>query len=62
MKKKFNVTVHITMWNTIEVEAENDEQAETIAGNWLGDDPYYYAKEDNGAHCEDYFVVEAREA
>ena len=61
MKKKFQVLVNITMSNTIEVEAENEEQAETIAKNWLRDYPCHYANEQNGAHCEESFVVETIE-
>ena len=61
MKKKFQVTVNITTSNTIEVEAENESQVENAAMNLMGDDPYYYCSEHNGAHCEEYFVVETAE-
>lgn len=60
-KKKFEVTVNITMSNTISVEAENEEQAEAIAQNWMDDDPYLYASEAEGAHCEESSIVETNE-
>ena len=42
--KKFVVDMDITMSKRIYVDAENEEEAETIVNNWVGDDPYYYAK------------------
>lgn len=60
-KKTYKVTVNITMSNTIMVAADTEDQAETIAQNWMDDDPYYYAAENNGAHCEECFVVETSE-
>lgn len=45
-KKKFNVLVNITVATTIsDVEAENEEQAETIADNYIGDDWERYVRE-----------------
>ncbi len=45
-KKKFDVLVNITVATTIsDVEAENEEQAETIARNWIGDDYMHYVRE-----------------
>ena len=43
--KYFNVDVDITMSCRIEVEAESEEQAKTIVGNWIGDDPMYYLRD-----------------
>lgn len=43
--KRFNVDVDITMSCRIEVDAESEEQAKTIVGNWIGDDPWYYVKD-----------------
>lgn len=37
--------VDITMSCRIEVDAESEEQAKTIVGNWIGDDPWYYVKD-----------------
>ena len=44
MAKRFNVDVDITMSCRIEVDAESEEQAKTIVGNWIGDDPWYYVR------------------
>lgn len=60
-KKTYKVTVNIIMSNEIMVAADTEDQAETIARNWMGDAPFYYAAENNGAHCEDSFVVETVE-
>lgn len=43
--KRFEVDVDITMSCRIEVDAENEEQAKTKVGNWIGDDPWYYVKD-----------------
>ena len=51
--KEFTVDVDITMSKRIYVEAENEEQAKTIVGNWLGDDPYYYAKTADAYVCHE---------
>lgn len=48
MAKRFNVDVDITMSCRIEVDAESEEQAKTIVGNWIGDDPWQYVKD---GHC-----------
>lgn len=45
MTKRFNVDVDITMSCRIEVDAESEEQAKTIVGNWIGDDPWHYVKD-----------------
>lgn len=45
MTKRFNVDVDITMSCRIEVDAESEEQAKTIVGNWIGDDPMYYVRD-----------------
>lgn len=45
MGKRFNVDVDITMSCRIEVDAESEEQAKTIVGNWIGDDPWHYVKD-----------------
>lgn len=45
MAKRFNVDVDITMSCRIEVDAESEEQAKTIVGNWIGDDPWQYVKD-----------------
>jgi len=45
MGKKFNVDVDITMSCRIEVDAESEEQAKTIVGNWIGDDPWQYVRD-----------------
>ena len=45
MAKKFNVDVDITMSCRIEVDAESEEQAKTIAQNWIGDDPWQYVRD-----------------
>lgn len=45
MTKRFNVDVDITMSCRIEVNAESEEQAKTIVGNWIGDDPWQYVRD-----------------
>lgn len=45
MAKRFNVDVDITMSCRIEVDAESEEQAKNIVGNWIGDDPMYYVRD-----------------
>ncbi len=45
MTKRFNVDVDITMSCRIEVDAESEDQAKTIVGNWIGDDPMYYVRD-----------------
>ena len=45
MTKRFNVDVDITMSCRIEVDAESEEQAKTIAQNWIGDDPWQYVRD-----------------
>ena len=37
--------VDITMSCRIEVDAESEEQAKTIVGNWIGDDPWHFVKD-----------------
>jgi len=39
------VDVDITMSCRIEVDAESEEQAKTIVGNWIGDDPWHFVKD-----------------
>ena len=53
MTKKFNVDVDITMSCRIEVDAESEEQAKTIAQNWIGDDPWQYVR--NGHYIKHEF-------
>lgn len=43
MKKKFSVNVDFTMAKTIEVEAENEEQAIDIADAMICENPYEYS-------------------
>jgi len=43
--KRFEVDVDITMSCRIEVDAESEEQAKTIVGNWIGDDPWQYVRD-----------------
>ena len=43
--KHFEVDVDITMSCRIEVDAESEEQAKTIVGNWIGDDPLRYVRD-----------------
>lgn len=43
--KKFELDVDITMSCRIEVDAESEEQARTIVGNWIGDDPWHYVRD-----------------
>lgn len=43
--RRFNVDVDITMSCRIEVDAESEEQAKTIVGNWIGDDPWHYVRD-----------------
>lgn len=43
--KKYQVDVDITMSCRIEVDAESEEQAKTIVGNWIGDDPWQYVRD-----------------
>lgn len=45
MAKRFNVDVDITMSCRIEVDAESEEQAKNIVGNWIGDDPWQYVRD-----------------
>lgn len=61
-KKKFDVTVNITVSNTIEVEAESEDLAEAIVTNLLCDNSYAYVTETSGAHVEESFIVETCEA
>lgn len=51
--KKYNVDVDITMSCRIEVDAESEEQAKTIAANWIGDDPWEYVR--NGHYISHEF-------
>ncbi len=44
MAKNFKVTVDITMSKDIIVKAESEDQAKTIAQNYVSDNPWYYAK------------------
>ena len=37
--------VDITMSCRIEVDAESEENAKAIVGNWIGDDPWHYVKD-----------------
>ena len=53
MTKRFNVDVDITMSCRIEVDAESEEQAKTIAQNWIGDDPWQYVR--NGHYIKHEF-------
>ena len=46
--KHYEVDVDITMSCRIEVDAESEEQAKTIVGNWIDDDPWHYV---NNGHC-----------
>ena len=43
--KRFEVDVDITMSCRIEVDAESEEQAKTIVGNWIKDNPWNYVKD-----------------
>jgi len=43
--KHFVVDVDITMSCRIEVDAESEEQAKTIVGNWIGDNPWQYVRD-----------------
>lgn len=43
--KKYIVDVDITMSCRIELEAESKEQAKTIVGNWIGDNPWQYVRD-----------------
>lgn len=43
--KQFRVDVDITMSCRIEVDAESEEQAKAIVGNWIGDNPWNYVKD-----------------
>ena len=59
-KKKFDVLVNITVATTVcDVEAENKEQAENCAKNYIGDDYMYYVKDAD--MLVDYEVVEVNE-
>ena len=42
--KNFRVTFDITVGYTMDVEAENEQQANAIAREKMNKDPYYYAK------------------
>lgn len=42
MKKKYQVSVEISVTKTIFVDAENEEEAKTLANNMVTDDPYYH--------------------
>lgn len=60
-KKKWNVLVNITVAVKIDdVEAETEEQAETIAKNWVGDDYMHYVRQAD--MLADYEVVETWES
>lgn len=67
--KRFNVDVDITMSCRIEVDAESEEQAKTIAQNWIGDDPWYYVRDghyikhefEEVSECEDDPLTEYSE-
>ena len=43
--KRFEVDVDITMSCRIEVDAESEELAKTIVGNWIGDNPWQYVRD-----------------
>lgn len=60
-KKKWNVLVNVTVAVKIDdVEAETEEQAETIAKNWVGDDYMHYVRQAD--MMADYEVVETWES
>lgn len=59
--KKFEVDVDITMSCRIEVDAESEEQARTIVGNWIGDDPWQYVRDGHYMSHEFEAVRESEE-
>ena len=59
--KRFEVDMDITMSCRIEVDAESDEQAKTIVGNWIGDDPWQYVRDGHYMSHEFEAVNESEE-
>jgi len=57
--KKFSVDVDFTMAKTIEVLAENEEQAMEIASSKIDENPYGYAK--GFSHYVGYEIIDANE-
>ena len=57
--KNYRVTFDITVGCTMDVEAENDEQARQIAREKMYKEPYYYAR--NHSHVVDYDIVDVEE-
>lgn len=59
--KHYAVDVDITMSCRIEVDAENEEQAKNIVGNWIGDDHMYYMRDGHYVSHEFEAVSECEE-
>ncbi len=59
MAKNYNVVVNVTMAVTVTVQAENEDQAETIASNYVADSPENYIN--NDGHFVDSEVVDVNE-
>ena len=55
MAKNYSVVVNVLMAVTVTVQADDEKQAETIATNYVADDPEYYIKD---GHFVDSEVVE----
>lgn len=57
--KNYRVTFDITVGYTMDVEAENDEQARQIAREKMYQEPYYYAH--HHSHVVNYDIVDVEE-
>lgn len=57
--KKFNVDVDFTMSKTIEVEAENEEQAMSLVDRMISLAPYDYARD--FSHLVGHKIIDAYE-
>lgn len=44
MRKNYQVTIDITVSKVMEVSADDADEAKAIVANWIGDDPFFYAK------------------
>ena len=55
--KTYEVSIDVTMSVTIDVEAENEEQAKLRANHFLTDDPHYYIRKNGNLLSHEVYEV-----
>lgn len=55
--KTYEVSIDVTMSVTIDVEAENEEQAKLRANHYLADDPHYYIRKNGNLLSHEVYEV-----